>query len=530
MLSAIPCLRASHLRSRLTFVSKLKPGYRAVSSVPRHLQAQVAVSENLDVHDGGLPPHLEKITSESPPGQGGGPPSFLIPPLNTKHHHVSQEQDAAVRPVLAEVTKNRDEFWRKVPVWKDVSANDFLSYRWSVANTVQGTAKLFKFLQAVVPEQVPLDKSGLQMQSRDEFIKDVLDGVTTATMAIRITPYILSRVNWEDPRHDPIIRQFLPMKSLMVPDHPKLALDSLHETADSPVKGLVHRYHDKALFLPTSVCPTYCMFCTRSYAVGANTDTVTKASLKPTRKRWEEAFAYIERTPQLQDIVVSGGDSYYLQPEQLTMIGERLISMPNIKRFRFASKGLAVAPTRVLDESDGWVNALIDISNKAKKAGKAMAWHTHFNHPNEISWITTQASQKLFEAGVMVRNQTVLLRGVNDDLATMSALIRQLADNNIFPYYVYQCDMVEKIEHLRTPLQTILDLEANMRGSIAGFMMPSFVVDLPGGGGKRLACSFRSYDSASGISTYMAPAVTGRDKDNKVYEHFDPIESSSAAA
>lgn len=239
----------------------------------------------------------------------------------------------------------------------------------------------------------------------------------------------------------------------MMADHPKLVLDSLHEEADSPVKGLVHRYPDKALFLrefigvrvlqidercanmavATSVCPTYCMFCTRSYAVGADTDTVTKASLKPTRRRWEEAFAYIESQPGLQDIVVSGGDSYYLQPDQLRLIGERLIGMPNIKRFRFASKGLAVAPTRMLDESDGWVDALIDISNKAKRAGKAMALHTHFNHPNEISWISSAASQKLFEEGVMVRNQSVLLRGVNDDLDTMSALIRGLADNKIFP-------------------------------------------------------------------------------------------------
>ncbi|KAK1829869.1 hypothetical protein QBC39DRAFT_355608 [Podospora conica] len=361
------------------------------------------------------------------------------------------------------------------------------------------------------------------MQTREEFIKDVLDGVTAATMAIRMTPYVLSRVNWEDPRHDPIVRQFLPMKSMMIPDHPKLALDSLHETADSPVKGLVHRYPDKALFLPTSVCPTYCMFCTRSYAVGADTDTVTKASLKPTRKRWEEAFAYIESQPGLHDIVVSGGDSYYLAPDQLRLIGERLISMPNIKRFRFASKGLAVAPSRILDESDGWVNALIDISNKAKKAGKSMAFHTHFNHPNEISWISRDASQKLFEAGVMVRNQAVLLRGVNDDYETISTLIRDLADNHVFPYYIYQCDMVERVEHLRTPLQTILDLEAKMRGSIAGFMMPSFVVDLPGGGGKRLACSFHSYDRKTGVSKYTAPAVTGRDKENKVYEYYDPI-------
>ncbi|KAK1781095.1 hypothetical protein QBC45DRAFT_406740 [Copromyces sp. CBS 386.78] len=492
---------------------------RMTGSSPR-LQAQVAdVSKGIDTAGRPLPAFIGNPNTQMEPSVVG-PTIGTPPPVSPGAVRL---ENILATPVTFGIQRDRDEFWRKVPVWADVTAKDFLSYRWSVANTVQGTAKLFKFLQAMVPEEVPLDKLGMQMQSRDEFIKDVLDGVAAATMAIRMTPYILSRVNWQDPRHDPIVRQFLPMKSIMLPDHPKLTLDSLHETADSPVKGLVHRYTDKALFLPTSVCPTYCMFCTRSYAVGADTDTVTKASLKPTRRRWEEAFAYIESRPELQDIVVSGGDSYYLQPEQLTLIGERLISMPNIKRFRFASKGLAVAPTRVLDEYDGWVNALVDISNKAKKAGKSMALHTHFNNPNEISWISSDATQKLFENGVMVRNQTVLLRGVNDDYETMSTLIRQLADNNITPYYVYQCDMVERVEHLRTPLQTILDLEAKIRGSIAGFMTPSFVVDLPGGGGKRLACSYQNYDRETGVSTFMAPAVRGRDKANKVYEYYDPV-------
>ncbi|EAA36200.2 hypothetical protein GE21DRAFT_854 [Neurospora crassa] len=484
------------------------------------LQAQVAdVSKGIDTDGCSLPAFIGNPNVQSEPSVVGpiGTPPYDSP-------GAAKLENVLANTVSFELQSGRDEFWRKVPYWADVTAKDFLSYRWSVANTVQGTVKLFKFLQTVVPEEVPVDKLGMQMQSRDEFIKDVLDGVAAATMAIRMTPYILSRINWLDPRHDPIARQFLPMKSIMLPDHPKLTLDSLHETADSPVKGLVHRYTDKALFLPTSVCPTYCMFCTRSYAVGADTNTVTKASLKPTRRRWEEAFAYIESRPELQDIVVSGGDSYYLQPEQLTLIGERLISLPNIKRFRFASKGLAVAPTRILDESDGWVNALIDISNKAKKAGKSMALHTHFNSPNEISWISSDASQKLFENGVMVRNQTVLLRGVNDDYETMSTLIRQLADNNITPYYVYQCDLVERVEHLRTPLQTILDLEAKIRGSIAGFMTPSFVVDLPGGGGKRLACSYQSYDRDTGVSTFVAPAVTGRDKADKVYEYYDPVD------
>ncbi|KAK4035171.1 hypothetical protein C8A01DRAFT_48608 [Parachaetomium inaequale] len=464
---------------------------RSVGSVPR-LQAQVAdLSSALDGNTNNVPP-----------------PRFNPVP-------VREAVTPPVRPVVSALPQNRDEFWRKVPLWRDVSTKEFHSYSWS----------LLKFLEAALPEEVPYDRSGTQMQTRDEFIKDVFEGITAATMAVRMTPYILSRINWHDPRHDPIARQFLPLKSRMIADHPQLTLDSLHEEADSPVKGLVHRYPDKALFLPTSVCPTYCTFCTRSYAVGADTATVSKASLKPGRRRWEEAFAYIASQPQLQDIVVSGGDAYYLQPEQLTLIGERLIAMPNIRRFRFASKGLAVAPGRVLDEADQWVDALVGVSDKARRAGKTVAWHTHFNHPGEMSWVTEAAAQRLFEEGVMVRNQTVLLRGVNDDVETMGGLIRGLADNKIFPYYVYQCDMVKSVEHLRTPLQTILDLEAKLRGSIAGFMMPSFVVDLPGGGGKRLACSFESYDRATGVSRYTAPAVTGRDKENKVYEYYDPVDS-----
>ncbi|PKS10501.1 hypothetical protein jhhlp_002253 [Lomentospora prolificans] len=421
------------------------------------------------------------------------------------------------------------EFWRTVPIWKDVNAEDFLSYRWTlrekIANLVQGTDKLFKFLISVVPERIPMCHAGDELQSRQDFLADIFAGVSEATMAIRMTPYILSRINWKDPRNDPIFRQFIPLKSMMRPDHPKLVLDSLHETEDSPVKGLVHRYPDKALFLPTSVCPTYCTFCTRSYAVGADTESVMKSSLKPTRKRWDQCFEYIESHPVLQDIVVSGGDSYYLQPEHILMIGERLISMPNIKRFRFASKGLAVSPNRVLDRNDQWVDAIISVSNRARKMGKAMALHTHFNHPNEVSWVTELASRKLFEAGVTVRNQTVLLKGVNDEVETMSHLIRTLANMNVLPYYVYQCDMVQKVEHLRTPLRTILNLETQIRGSIAGFMMPQFIVDLPGGGGKRLACSFTSYNQKTGRSTYEAPAVKGRGKEDKIYEYWDPIDS-----
>ena len=155
-------------------------------------------------------------------------------------------------------------------------------------------------------------------------------------------------------------------------------------------------------------------------------------------------FNYIERTPQLSDIVVSGGDSYYLAPEHLVSITERLLSIPHIRRIRIASKGLAVCPSRILTPGDSWTAGLIGVSKTARESGKSVALHTHFNHPREMSWVSRLAAQKLYQEGVTVRNQTVLLRGVNDDIETMKELIRTLADNNITPVshiYLPMCDL-----------------------------------------------------------------------------------------
>jgi lysine 2,3-aminomutase len=391
-------------------------------------------------------------------------------------------------------------------------------------NTVQGKHNLVKFLEGVLPASLPASndpKSPLSdIKTRDDFIAEIEKGIKVAPMSIRLTPHILSVIDWEHPFDDPIIHQFVPISAAIMPNHPKLVLDSLHEKSDSPVDGLVHRYPDKALFLATSICNVYCKFCTRSYAVGVDTESVSKASLKPSKRRWEAVFQYIEATPALTDIVISGGDCFILTPEQIHQIGTRLLAIPHIKRIRFATKGLAVCPSRILDPDDSWTAAITAVSNMSKKMGKMVAIHTHFNHPNEMTWISRAAARKLYEAGVMVRNQTVLLRGVNDDVATMTSLIRSLADMTITPYYVYQCDMVAGLEDLRTPLQTILDLEQKIRGSIAGFMTPQFIVDLPGGGGKRLAASYRSYDRETGISSFVAPAVKDGDT---VYRYYDPL-------
>ncbi|KAH8710078.1 hypothetical protein GQ44DRAFT_440826 [Phaeosphaeriaceae sp. PMI808] len=412
-----------------------------------------------------------------------------------------------------------DHYWRQTP-WRDASIEKFNSWPWQLSNTVSGATKLERFLSQVLPENLgpSADERLQKIQSKQDFIDNALAATKHASMAIRLTPHILSRVDWNNPLDDPIRKQFIPLDITRVPDHDQLTLDSLHEEEDSPVPGLVHRYPGRALFLATSICPVYCRFCTRSYAVGGSTDLVQKRPQRPSRKRWEEIFKYIESHPDLQDIVVSGGDSYYLQGDELREIGERLLGMPNIKRIRFASKGLAIAPGRI-QQGEPWTEALIALSKQGRKQGKQVCLHTHINHANEITWVTKKASNYLFEHGVIVRNQSVLLKGVNNSYEALSELIKALSDINIQPYYVYQCDMVKGIEELRTPLHEIISLDKKIRGTFSGFMMPSFVVDLPGGGGKRLVSTFETYNK--GVAVYTAPGLDG-DKSTRLFTYHDP--------
>ena len=159
-----------------------------------------------------------------------------------------------------------------------------------------------------------------------------------------------------------------------------LKLDSLHEQADSPVEGLTHRYRDKALFLPLTSCPVYCRFCTRSYAIGGDTEGVEKLRLSSTLSRWEKAFAYIASQPELEDIVVSGGDTYNLKAEHLRLIGERLLAIPHIRRIRFATKGLCVMPQKILSDH-AWVDALTSVVELGRRQHQDVVVHTHFNQP-----------------------------------------------------------------------------------------------------------------------------------------------------
>ena len=403
-----------------------------------------------------------------------------------------------------------DDFWRRIPAYRELSAREFNDHRFQSRNAITSAEKLRQVLDGSVPES---------------FLADVEAGQKLSTMSIRVSPYIVSLIDWSEPYKDSLRRQFLPLASSTLPDHPELEFDALHEQEDSPVTGLTHRYTDRALFLALDTCPVYCRFCTRSYSVGLDTDKVDKVHFGAQAERWEEVFQYLSNHQEIEDVVISGGDVANLRADHIELIGNRLLEIDNIRRMRFATKTPAILPQKLVTD-DPWVDALIRVARRGRVLHKEVALHTHFNHPVEITAITRTAVARLTEQGIAVRNQSVLQRGVNDSVATMQLLVKRLSFINVQPYYVFVHDMVRGVEDLRTTLQAALDLEKSVRGVTAGFNTPTFVLDTMGGGGKRDVYSYEHYDRERGIAVYTSPAV----RPGNQFLFFDPIDTLTAEA
>ncbi len=275
-----------------------------------------------------------------------------------------------------------------------------------------------------------------------------------------INPYYLSLVERPD---DPIGRQCIPdpaelEASVSVPD-------PLAEESMSPVPCLVHRYPDRALFLVTTRCAMYCRFCTRKRKVGKD-QTVTEEMRR-------EAIAYIARTPTIRDVVVSGGDPLLLSDEVLDEILRELRAIPHVEMIRIGTRVPCVLPQRV-------TRKLVDTLRKYHP----LYMNVHFEHPREVTPQAAKALARLADAGIPLGNQSVLLRGVNDDPATFLELNRKLLACRVRPYYLYQADPVEGTEHFRTPVESGLEVIRGLRGHTSGLAVPQYVIDAPGGGGK----------------------------------------------
>ena len=264
----------------------------------------------------------------------------------------------------------------------------------------------------------------------------------------------------------------------------------------------------------------YCRFCTRSYAVGLDTEDVEKVHFGAVAQRWEKVFAYISSRPELEDIVISGGDVANLKAEHIEYIGTRLLNIEHVRRMRYATKAPAIMPQKLVTDRE-WVDALARVVEAGRKLHKEVSLHTHFNHPREITAISGRALDELMERGIWVRNQTVLQRGVNDEVDIMQHLVRRLSYLNVHPYYTFVHDMVRGVEELRTTLATAIDLEKAIRGRTAGFNTPVFVLDTMGGGGKRDVHSYEHYDRQTGIAIFTSPAV----RPGEVFFFYDPLDA-----
>lgn len=261
--------------------------------------------------------------------------------------------------------------------------------------------------------------------------------------------------------HDPIWRQCIP--SLDELDDATQLPDPLDEERLSPVSGLIHRYPDRAVLLVSNRCATYCRFCMRKRQVGVCGDTADLSS----------AFDYIAATPQLHDIILSGGDPLMLSDEQLHAILTRLRKIPHVEIIRIGSRMPVTDPSRITP-------ALC----RMLAEHHPVYLNTHFNHPLELTTEAAQACRLLAGAGISLGNQTVLLKGVNDDSVTLRELMTGLLRLQVRPYYLHQMDLVQGTAHFRTPLEKGRQLIGSLRGQVSGMAIPHFVVDLPGGKGK----------------------------------------------
>ena len=276
------------------------------------------------------------------------------------------------------------EFWRRYPATRTSIARP----SWTTSSRTSRASPAIDKLEAVLGNR----------WSRAAFLDDVRAGIERAPMNLRLSPYIVALIDWADPYRDPLRIQFVPVASTQLPDHPRLSLDSLHEQADAPTPGLTHRYHDKALFLPLDVCPVYCRFCTRSYAIGGDTDTVEQGAPEARRR----ALALGHRLPGLASRNRGRGG---LRRRRLYMLpaahlehasAHLLLAIPHIRRIRIATKGPAVSPMKILTD-DAWTDALFDWRADAGRRGQGSLPAHPLQQPDRDQLeITREAMDVLF--------------------------------------------------------------------------------------------------------------------------------------
>ncbi len=330
-------------------------------------------------------------------------------------------------------------------IWKGVSESLWNDWHWQQRERVTRVAQLEKVIR-LTP-----DERRAAIESQSEF-------------RMSITPYYAALMDPEDPT--------CPIRLQAVPTMDELNIaaadleDPLAEERDMPVPGVTHRYPDRVLFYTTHNCPVYCRHCTRKRKVADPSSAAAKRQV-------DLGLDYIARHPEIRDVVISGGDPLSLSDERLDSILGRLRAMPHIEIFRLGTRNLVTLPQRITHD----LVAML-------RRHQPVYVNTHFNHPKECTAEAFEAARRLADAGCVIGNQMVLLKGVNDDPKIVMELNHKLLLMRIRPYYIYQCDLARGISHFRTPVETGIRIIEALRGHTSGLAVPHFVVDAPHGGGK----------------------------------------------
>jgi lysine 2,3-aminomutase len=343
-------------------------------------------------------------------------------------------------------TKNQQEIAKKIEV--ETKLSNWLDWKWHVKHAVK-TIEEFERLTGIT----------FTREEKNELQK------TIDHFPLSITPYYLSLIDKTNYKNDPIFKQsFADVRELYVSKND--LKDPLSEDHDSPVAGITHRYPDRVLFLVSNICAMYCRHCTRKRKVG-DKDNI------PSKSQIEKGLDYIRNTPQIRDVLLSGGDPFLLSDNYIDWILSELRSIPHVEVIRIGTRTPVVLPYRITT----------DLVNILKKHHPVWI-NTHFNHVRELTDSSRQALAKLADAGIPLGNQSVLLSEINDCPRLMKKLVQQLVKNRVRPYYLYQCDLSEGLSHFRTPIGKGIEIIENLIGHTSGFAIPTYVIDAPGGGGK----------------------------------------------
>ena len=329
--------------------------------------------------------------------------------------------------------------------WSNVSPDDWNNWKWQLKNRITKLSQLEDLIDLTDSE-----RAGCLFANRK--------------LALAITPYFFNLIDRADP-NDPIRQQVIPKVQETHVQENEL-LDPVGEDANSPVEGIIHRYPDRVLFLVTDRCAAYCRYCTRSRLVSNAQDYNFHPKL-------DAGLEYIRKNPQIRDVLLSGGDPLLLSNNKIDYLLEALKQIPHVQFVRIGSRIPVFLPQRIDSE----------LTEIFKKHGPI--WMSiHVNHPNECTKALASACEQLAFSGVPIGNQSVLLKGVNNDSQTMRTLIHKLLMMRVRPYYLYQCDLITGSAHLRTDPREGIEIIKSLRGHTTGYGIPQFVIDAPGGGGK----------------------------------------------